>query len=127
MNALVLQVDVFSAAGAMPKNLWEVQERVKDIQYASKRRFNTARVKETAELRGALHRLIAKLPNSFVRDPDAQRLKAISTRGTVSLLHFINRHNTPSSSFKDCEFSRATVTDLWNAGLDDACRAAASG
>jgi len=34
MSALVLQVDVFSGAGDLPQNLNQVQERVKDIQYA---------------------------------------------------------------------------------------------
>lgn len=126
MNALVLQVDVFSGAGEMPQNLREAQERVKDIQYASKTRFNTTRIREIEELRNALHRVIGKLPAAFESDPDVQRLKAISTRGTVALLHFINRHNTRSANFKDYEFSRATVTDLWNGGLDDARRAVGS-
>ncbi|MGT2494880.1 DUF3734 domain-containing protein [Cupriavidus basilensis] len=49
-----------------------------------------------------------------------------AARGTVALLHFINRHNTQSSDFKDYEFSRATVTDLWNGGLEDARSAVAS-
>jgi NTE family protein len=41
-------------------------------------------------------------------------------------LHFINRHNTQSSDFKDYEFSRATVTDLWSRGLEGARRAIGS-
>jgi len=40
----------------------------------------------------------------------------------VSLIHLINRHALRSSQYKDCEFSRATVTDLWNAGLSDVRR-----
>ncbi|MDW3684309.1 patatin-like phospholipase family protein [Cupriavidus sp. CV2] len=126
MNALVLQVDVFSGAGEAPLNLRQAQERVKDIQYASKTRFNTNRVREIEELRGALHRVIGKLPAALKSDPDVERLTAISTRGAVALLHFINRHNTQSANFKDYEFSRATVTDLWNGGLEDARRAIAS-
>jgi NTE family protein len=126
MNALVLQVDVFSGAGSMPQNLRQVQERVKDIQYASKTRFNTTRVKEIEALRDALRRVIDKLPEALHSDEDVKRLAAISTRGAVALLHFINRHNTLSSDFKDYEFSRATVTDLWNGGLEDARNAIAS-
>jgi NTE family protein len=126
MSALVLQVDVFSGAGTMPRNLRQIQERVKDIQYASKTRFNTTRVKEIEALRDALRRVIDKLPEALRSDEDVKRLAAISTRGAVALLHFINRHNTQSSDFKDYEFSRATVTDLWNGGLEDARHAAAS-
>jgi NTE family protein len=126
MNALVLQVDVFSGAGTMPRNLRQVQERVKDIQYASKTRFNTTRVKEIEALRDALRRVIDKLPETLRSDKDVEQLAAISTRGAVALLHFINRRNTQSADFKDYEFSRATVTDLWNGGLEDARNAIAS-
>lgn len=48
-----------------------------------------------------------------------QRLAGISTRGAVALVHFTNRHNTRSSDFKDYEFSRAIMNDLWGGGLSD--------
>jgi NTE family protein len=118
-DALVFQVDLFSAAGEVPRNLEQVEERVKDIQYASKVRFNAARLKEFEDLRAAMHRLIEKLPEALRSDPDAERLKAISTRGAVTLIHFTNRHGTQSSHFKDAEFSRATVDELWEAGETD--------
>jgi NTE family protein len=118
-DALVIQVDLFSAAGNVPRNLEEVHERVKDIQYASKVRLNAARLKELEDLRAALHRLIEKLPEGLRSDPDVVRLGAISTRGAVTLVHFTNRHDTQSSHFKDAEFSRATVDELWAAGETD--------
>ncbi|MGT2494879.1 patatin-like phospholipase family protein [Cupriavidus basilensis] len=43
LGALVLQVDVFSGAGEMPQNLRQVQERVKDIQYAKQDGASTRR------------------------------------------------------------------------------------
>jgi NTE family protein len=57
MNALIFQVDLFSAAAEAPNNLAQVQERQKDIQYSSKARFNIARLKEIEELRASLHRV----------------------------------------------------------------------
>jgi NTE family protein len=41
----------------------------------------------------------------------------------VTVIRLVNRHDTKSSDFKDYEFSRATVDDLWLAGRDDAQRA----
>jgi NTE family protein len=119
MNALILQVDVFSARGEAPKNLAEVQERAKDIQYASKTRFNTNRVKEIEALRGALRRVLEKLPAALRDDPDVKTLTAVSKPKAVSLVHFINRHHPRATSYKDAEFSRATVTELWQGGLAD--------
>jgi NTE family protein len=118
-SAVVVQVDVFSGAGEMPRNLHQVQERVKDLQYASKSRFGAARVKEQEQLRASLRHVLDMLPQETRSDPDVQRLAAVSTRGEVALVHFTNRHNTGSSDFKDYEFSRATVTDLWQGGLGD--------
>jgi NTE family protein len=122
MNALIFQVDLFSAAAAAPQNLAQVQERAKDIQYSSKARFNVARLKEMEELRASLRRLLAKLPKSALSDPDVRQLSAVSTRGPVTLVHFINQHNTRSLDFKDYEFSRATMTDLWQGGHNDVRR-----
>jgi NTE family protein len=119
MNALIFQVDVFSARGEAPKNLAEVQERAKDIQYASKTRFNTNRVKEVEALRIALGRLLEKLPAALRDDPDVKTLAAVSKPKAISLVHFINRHHPRATSFKDAEFSRATVNDLWHGGLAD--------
>ncbi|MDN5848581.1 MAG: patatin-like phospholipase family protein [Nitrococcus sp.] len=122
MSALIFQIDLFSAAAAAPNNLAEVEERHKDIQFSSKTRFNVTRLKEFEELRASLHRLLGKLPKSALSDPDVQRLSQVSTRGAVTLVHFINRHNTRSLDFKDYEFSRATMTDLWQGGHDDVTR-----
>lgn len=118
-DALVFQVDLFSGEGAAPRNLDQVIERHKDIQYASKQRVNIERVQEFEETRAALARLIEKLPEALQSDPDVRTLKARSTRGKLTLVHFINQHNTASSYFKDCEFSAATVRELWSAGQND--------
>ena len=118
-NALIFQIDLFSGLGERPQTLDQVRERVKDIQYASKSRTSISRVQEYEELRATLGRVIGKLPEALQSDPDVQKLKAVSTRRALTLVHFINRHNTFSSHFKDCEFSRATVDELWNAGQTD--------
>jgi len=122
MDAFIVQVDVFSGTGRLPGNLAQVQERAKDIQYASKTRFNTDRIKQVEAMRDALSRVLDRLPASLRNDPDVQSLRAASTRGKVSLVHLINRHAVRTSQYKDCEFSRATVTDLWNAGRSDVQR-----
>lgn len=122
MSALVFQVDVFSASGELPQNLAQVQERAKDIQYASKTRFNTDRIKQIERIRGALARVLDRLPQELRSDPDVETLKAVSRRGPVSLVHLINRHTLHTSQYKDCEFSRETVDELRNAGLTDVRR-----
>ena len=60
---------LFSAIGEIPSKFDQVLEREKDIQYSSKTRFNTLRVKELAELRTTLKRLLQKLPPELAEDP----------------------------------------------------------
>jgi NTE family protein len=119
MDALVFQVDVFSGAGPVPLNLDQVQERAKDIQYASKRRLNVRRIQELEDMRGALQRLLHKLPQRLRADPDVARLEQVATRGALTLVHLINRRVSQSPEFKDGDFSRATVLELWQAGRGD--------
>jgi len=126
ISALILQVDLFSAVGEPPQNLGQVLERAKDIQYSSKTRFNSNRVKELEEVRQALGRVLQKLPPELRTDPDVQRLAATCKRADVSLVHFINRRYSHSASSKDYEFSRATVMELWDTGLNDVRRTVAN-
>ena len=118
-NALIIQVDLFSGLGELPKNIAQVQERVKDIQFQSKTRFSMAQIREIEALRKTLADVLDKLPADLRSDPQVKKLAEMSRRGPVSLVHLVNRHDTQSSEFKDFEFSRATVDDLWAAGRDD--------
>jgi NTE family protein len=122
LDALILQIDLFSARGQLPNDLDQVQERAKDIQYSSKTRFNSTQMREREELKAAFRRLLGKLPKALHDDPVVRRLELASRDHSVSLVHLINRHDTRSASFKDYEFSRATVQDLWQGGLGDVRR-----
>jgi NTE family protein len=119
LHALVLQVDLFSARGTMPRNLDQVLERAKDIQYSSKTRFNTSRAKEDEALRQAFRRVMAKLPARLRSDEDVKLLAERARGRHISIVHLINRRSQYSSQSKDYEFSRATIRALWAAGLAD--------
>jgi NTE family protein len=119
MDALIVAVDLFSGFGDLPKNLDQVSERVKDITYQSKTRFTHDQMRAIEAMRSTLADVLAKLPADLRADPQVKQLEEISRRGPLTLVHLINRHDTRSSDFKDAEFSRATVEDLWQGGRDD--------
>jgi NTE family protein len=123
ISALIVQVDLFNSRGELPVNLEQVLERAKDIQYSSKILFNMDRVKELEELRHALGRLLRKLPAEIHDDPDYKVLAPLAhyTR-QITIAHLINRRLATSINAKDYEFSRATVRELWGAGLEDVRR-----
>lgn len=119
LSALVVQVDLFSGLGELPRNLNQVAERVKDIQFQSKTRFSVDEIRKLEQMRSTLASVLARLPASLRKDPQVRKLEEISRRGRLSIIHLVNRYNTKSSDFKDYEFSRATVNDLWQGGHED--------
>jgi NTE family protein len=125
IGGLIVQVDLFSARGQLPQNLDQVMERRKDIMYSSKTRSNTTRVTDLQKMKSALRRVLAKIPGEFRADADVKTLEAICSCPPVDIVHLINRRYSHTSSSKDYDFSRATVRQLWEAGLDDVRRTVA--
>ena len=119
LNALVFQVDLFSARGRVPRSLDEVLERSKDIQYSSKTRFNTNRAKDDETLREAMRKVISRLPPGARDDPSVQLLARHARGRQISIVHLINRRNGYATAAKDYDFSRASMEALWEAGRAD--------
>ena len=126
ISAMIVQVDLFSAKGELPANLDQVLERSKDIQYSSKSRFNTNRIKELEGMRVALGRLLKKFPKHLRGDVDYKLLAPFAKyKRNITIMHLINRRLDSASSAKDYEFSRSTIHDHWKAGLEDVRRTCA--
>jgi len=124
-TARIIQVDNFNAEGELPQNLGEVTERAKDIQYASRSRFNIDRIGEIAGLTAAARRLLDKLPAELKSDPDAQKLAAACDERSWMIVRLINRRPSHFGAVKDYEFSRTTIEEAWAAGLEDVRRSVA--
>lgn len=124
-TARIIQVDNFNAAGELPRNLTQVLERAKDIQYASRSRFNVNHLQEMGELAAAARRLLDKLPAELKADPDAERLAEVCDARRWMIVRLINRRPSRSGAVKDYEFSRATIEEAWAAGLEDVRRSVA--
>jgi NTE family protein len=116
---VVLQVDLFSARGAMPQTLAEVTERQKDITYSSRTRMNTDALSANLNLQQALADLLAKLPKRLREDASVAALRAHMTHEPVDILHLIYRNKPYELDSKDYEFSRAAVAEHWAAGAND--------
>jgi NTE family protein len=80
INALIVQVDLFSGRGEMPKNLDQVQEHAKDVQYQSKQRFSYIKIGDIEALRRALADVLGRLPQEMRSDPQVEKLAAVSTK-----------------------------------------------
>ena len=121
-TARIIQVDTFNAEGDLPRNLGQVLQRAKDIQYSSKSCFNIERIQEMGELAAAGRGLLGRLPPGLRSDPDAQKLAAACDERSWLIIRLINTRPSRSGFVKDFEFSRATIEDAWAAGLEDVRR-----
>jgi len=125
-TALIIVVNLFNALGAMPTNMDEVMERVKDIQFSSKQRLNTQRVKEHLEMKAALGRVLAKLPPELKADPDVLKIAPLYDNREWTIAHLNNLRPSRVGQAKDVEFTPIAVKERWEGGLEDVRRSVAS-
>jgi NTE family protein len=118
-DMVVFQVDLFSARGSLPRSIFDVSEREKDIRYSSRTRLNTDVARHEQALRRATHRLLAKLPANLKDDADAKLLRTASCNAAVTIVHLIHRRKDYFTQSKDYEFSRHSIEEHWAAGGDD--------
>ena len=121
-TARIIQVDTFNAQGELPRNLGQVLQRAKDIQYASRSRFNIERIRDFSELAAAGRGLVQKLPPELRSDPAARKLAAAFDERSWLIIRLINTRPSRSSFVKDFEFSRTTIEEAWKAGVEDVRR-----
>ena len=122
-DALIFQVDLFSARGPVPDNFPDVFAREKDIRYSSRTRLNTDVFHRHQRLGTAARNLIAKLPDELKDDPDAKLLmEAAPPKGCVSIVHLIYRTKAFEGPAKDFVFTRRALLEHWAAGQRDVRR-----
>jgi len=118
-DLLIFQVDLFSARGDLPANVFEAAEREKDIRYSSRTRMNTDMHRKIHATKKALRELITRLPGDLRADPLVAMLDEAARESTVSVVHLIYRSKTHELSSKDYDFSRLAMIEHWSAGERD--------
>src|SRR6266850_4934802 len=121
-DTLAFQVDLWSAHGEFPRNIFEVMTREKEIRYSSRTRAGTDQFKYAQKLRHTLADLLEKLPENLRNSPEARLLKSASERKVYNLVQLIYRTKNYEGHSKDYEFSRLSMREHWQAGYHDAKR-----
>lgn len=112
----IFQVDVFNAQGELPKNVFEIAEREKDIRYSSRTRLVSNIAKKQHGLRHAAQALLAALPDTLGATDEAKALAALAQEPDITIAHIIRRDRPDQTGTKDYEFSRQTVEEHWELG-----------
>jgi NTE family protein len=118
-DTLALQVDLWSARGALPRTLGDVLERQKDIQYSSRTRRGTDMAAERQRLRLALGELALRLPQRRFPPALADAFAAWTCSKVVNVVHLIYQAKSYEEQYKDYAFGPHTMAEHWSAGLAD--------
>ncbi len=118
-DALIFQVDLWSAVGELPRDLAEVASRSKDIQFSSRTRLVTEYMRQTQQQQRLLHDLMALVPPGRRGDAAYRRAEARASGALTNLVHLIYRNKPYEGHYKDYEFSANSMLQHWHAGLED--------
>jgi NTE family protein len=121
-NMLVFQVDLFSARGSLPRDMYDVLARQKDIQYSSRTRLVTDYFQQRHEADLFLRRVLDKVPEELLTDEEREAKRRLAEIPEVSILHLIYQQTAYESQAKDFEFSGTSMREHWEAGHRDTVR-----
>ena len=119
-DTLAFQVDLWSAQGKLPENLYDVSERVKDIQYSSRTRMITDYMREMQDSQRMVHDLLQLIPAEDRKKlPICQNAEKLGCSTSFNVIHLIYRDKEYEGHFKDYEFGLLTMREHWLSGLED--------
>ncbi|MFT4057922.1 MAG: patatin-like phospholipase family protein [Legionella sp.] len=119
-DTLCFVIDCFSLKGPLPETMDQVEERQKDIRYASHSRRLTNVYSSRQNLQSAITLLGEYLPPKVKKDPAVQELLQLGISKRFSVVHIIY-HGTPyAHSFKDYNFVRSAINLRLETGYKNA-------
>ena len=122
VNSLVFQVDLFSANGALPRNLQDVAGRHKDIMYSSRTRQVTDMFQRLQRWKTRTYRALQKVPPADLTDEERDMLEKLKMLPALTILQLIYQQKAYEGNAKDYEFSGTSMREHWQSGHEDTKR-----
>jgi NTE family protein len=122
LNALVFQVDLFSARGVLPRDIQDVMARHKDIMYSSRTRYNTDVYRRIHGWKKRLYRALVKIPDDQLSEEERRLKEELAHLPEVTILHIIYQQKAYEGHAKDYEFSGTSMREHWQSGYEDTKR-----
>ncbi len=121
-DTLAFQIDLWSARGELPRDMVEVDTRLKDIRYSSRTRLGTDQFRKTQALRRAMAKLLSETSEELRLTPEALMLAAEADDKVYNIIQMIYQARIYEGASKDYEFSRRTMEEHWKSGYSDMTR-----
>ncbi len=121
-SALVFAVQLWNAAGPLPRSVTEAMHRQKDIQYASRASSHLQRQRQLHGLRHVIGELAREIPAARRGDPRVRRLLAAGCTTTMHVVRLVAPRLSGEDQFKDLDFTPEGIEARRAAGQRDARR-----
>ncbi len=122
LNSLVIQVDLFSARGAMPRDIEDVMARQKDIVYSSRTRYNTDLYRRLHKWKTRLKQALDKVPAELLSKEETTLKQDLMHLPEIAILQLIYQQKSYEGQAKDYEFSGTSMREHWQSGYEDTTR-----
>lgn len=121
-NALVFQVDLFSARGGIPRDMYDVMARQKDIQYSSRTRLTTDLYAQMHKMKQHIRSLLDRIPDAELSEAERKQKEELHNLPEMTILLLIYQQAAYEGQAKDYEFSSTSMREHWDAGYTDTQR-----
>jgi NTE family protein len=125
-SSVIFSVQVWNPVGPEPESIWQISERQKDIQYASRTDSHIARQQQIHRLRHVIRELVKRLPESERTSADVAELAAWGCQTTMRLIKLAAPRLDGDDQLKDIDFTPAGIAARRRAGYEAAMRAIAA-
>ncbi|KAB0634394.1 patatin-like phospholipase family protein [Burkholderia latens] len=125
-SSIIFSVQMWNPVGPEPQSIWQVSERQKDIQYASRTDSNIARQQQIHRLRHVIKELVMRLPEAERASADVQALAAWGCQTTMHVIKLAAPRLDGDDQWKDIDFTPDGIAARRQAGFDATMQAIAA-
>ncbi len=119
VNALVFQVDLFSARGPLPRTIQDVMSRQKDIMYSSRTRQITDSFQRLQRWKKRAYSALVKVPDADLTEEERAMRDKLANLPCHSIVQLIYQQQDYEGAAKDYEFSGTSMREHRLSGHED--------
>lgn len=118
-SGIVFAIHLWRRQGDEPQSIWDVANREKDLQYASRAVNQIKRQRQIHRMRHVITALVDKLPTEVRDTPEVKALSAYGCKTRMHVVRLLAPRLKNEDHTKDIDFSPGGIEARWRAGLAD--------
>lgn len=118
-SSTIFSVHLWNPTGSEPDTIWQVMNRQKDIQYASRAASHIARHQQIHHLRHVIKKIAGLLPAELRDTAQVRDLESWGCRTTMQIVQLVAPRLMSEDQTKDIDFTPEGIHTRWQAGYAD--------